>query len=88
MEVNSEALAAALKMAGQDTAGLDKTLRVIKSVQSIQSQGATPVTLMALLAQYDPKYAAMAALMRALSVGAAQQPDGGKPSDDVQYNHF
>jgi hypothetical protein len=88
MEVNSDALSAALKMAGQNSADLDKTLRMIRSVQSIQKEGATPVTMLNLLAQYDPKYAAMAALMRALSNGETVNGKEPPADDGVQYNHF
>ena len=88
MEVNSEALAAALKMAGQNTQDLDKTLRVIKTVESIRRDGPTPTALLALLAQYDPRYAAMAALMRALGTANAEPTQNAKPDDSVQYNHF
>lgn len=101
MDVNADALTAALKMAGQDTADMDKTLRVIKTMQAIRAKGATPDTVMSLLAQYDPKYAAMAALLRALQTAnpteqQAEPADKGKQDAKqaestepfVQYNHF
>ena len=87
MDVNPEALSAALKMAGQDTADIDKTLRLVRTVEHIRRDGATPDGLISLLAQYDPRYAAMAALARAL--GAVPTAASAEPSrPDVQYNHF
>ena len=101
MEVNSEALAAALKMAGQDTAEMEKTLRVLRMVKTIQANGLTPENMMALMAQYNPKYAAMAALMRNLQASAAAETESTAPQNPpsetnrnteaqpfVQYNHF
>ena len=88
MELNSEAISATLKMAGQNTAELDKTLRIIKMVQTIQNEGVTPETMMGLLAQSNPKAAAMATLMKAMNastMGKSEAPPGG---NDIQYNHF
>lgn len=84
MDINSDALQAALKLAGQDTANLDKTLRLIKALNAIRTEGTTPDAMMALLAQYNPKYAALSALLKAMT--PAPQPPKGP--DDVQYNHF
>ena len=87
MELNTEALAAALKMSGQDTAQLDKTIKMVKMVNVIRENGATPETMMTFLAQFNPKYAAMAALVRALGT-AEQKQEPTAAADYEQYNHF
>ncbi len=92
--MNPEALSAALKLAGQDTAQMDKTLRLIKTMQVIRSEGATPSAMLTLMAQYDPKYAAMAALVKAMGANQntsqeqAPPPTDGPKDDGIQYNHF
>lgn len=75
-------------MAGQNTAELDKTLKMIKMVQTIQSEGVTPETMMGLLAQSNPKAAAMATLMKAMNANTANKADAPQGGNDVQYNHF
>lgn len=91
MDVNADALAAALKMAGENTVDMEHTLRLIHTMQAIQRDGANPQTMMNLMAQYNPRFAAMSALVRALAQGGAaeSEPKGDAPPDDgVQYNHF
>jgi len=88
MKNDLEALVAAMKITGQDTTDIDKMTRLVRAVQTIQREGATPDAMLGLLAQNNPKFAAMAALVKALGANSGEQAGNPPKGDDIQYNHF
>ena len=62
--------------------------RLVRAVQTIQREGATPEAMFGLLAQSNPKAAAMATLIKALNATNEGQAEAQQKGDDIQYNHF
>ena len=93
MNVDTDAMLAAMKMAGQDVAAAQRMMAALRAVRTLHDNpNPDPMTLMGMMAQLNPKYNAMAALAKALIQGGKEEskeaptPSGSEPF--VQRNHF
>lgn len=92
MNVDTNALLAALKMSGQDVAQAQRTLAALQTMRTLrENPSPDAMSVVSLLAQINPKYHAMAALARALQASDAPIAKEEKPTESepfVQRNHF
>ena len=84
MNVNTDALLAALKMSGENVEQAQSAMAIVQAMRVLHDKPNDPYALMGVMAQINPKYRAMAGLLRALA-----QQESAEKADDVfvQRNH-
>ena len=89
MDVNADALMAALKMSGQNVEQMQTTMAMLQAMRVLRDKPNDPYALMGMMAQINPKYRPMAALLRAL--GQNNNAEGKAENAEepfVQRNHY